>query len=110
MLINKKQVLIEKFSKLQAFFFDHVTLITWSILIIRSFLQEYMHPFPPVDWGSYVEQMEQVLNGELDYGNITSTNGPLCYPAGHVYHFFLIYKLSSNGKIENARFFFLLLY
>lgn len=56
-----------------------------------------------MDWNSYVTQIEQVIDGERDYAQIKGENGPLVYPAGHVYHFLLVYLLSFKGTVWMGR-------
>ena len=63
-----------------------------------------------VDWDSYVTQLELILDGELDYAKIKGENGFLVYPAGHVYHFYLIYTITNKGNVIIARFIYLFLY
>ena len=51
-----------------------------------------------------------IMNGEFDYAKIRGRTGWLVYPAGHVYNFYLLYKLSFNGDFETARLIFIGLY
>src|SRR2546423_12556731 len=76
-----------------------------------------------IDWRAYMEQVEQILGGERDYAVIKGGTGPLwyqllfdhetddSYPAGHVWIYTALYKITSNGRdIFPAQVVFLLLY
>jgi alpha-1,3-mannosyltransferase len=69
-----------------------------------------------------MEQVEQYLAGERDYALIKGGTGPLwylhmpikidnSYPAGHVWIYTALYKITSNGKdIFSAQVVFVVLY
>jgi alpha-1,3-mannosyltransferase len=79
-------------------------------------------PDTEIDWKAYMEQVEQYLAGERDYALIKGGTGPLwyispltaiddSYPAGHVWIYTALYKITSNGKdIFSAQVVFVLLY
>ena len=50
-----------------------------------------------IDWTSYMQQVTLFLSGERDYTKIRGDTGPLVYPAGHVYIFSSLHKLTLNG-------------
>lgn len=41
--------------------------------------------------------MEQIVNGERDYTFIKGGTGPLVYPAGHVYLYWILYHITDKG-------------
>lgn len=45
-----------------------------------------------------MEQVALYLNGELDYIKLKGGTGPLVYPAGHVYVYSWLYKLTDEGR------------
>src|SRR5271155_2826148 len=75
-----------------------------------------------IDWKAYMEQVGQYLAGERDYALIKGGTGPLwfihlsitidiSYPAGHVWIYTALYKITSNGKdVFSAQVVFVLLY
>ena len=63
-----------------------------------------------VDWKSYVEIIEMIINGEYDYGLIKGENGYCVYPAGFVYEFYFIYYMTSRGKPIISLFLFLFVF
>jgi hypothetical protein len=74
-----------------------------------------------IDWKAYMEQVAQFLAGERDYAVIKGGTGPLwyvvygrvdgSYPAGHVWIYTGLYKITSEGKdVFSAQIVFVLLY
>ncbi|PXF43760.1 Dol-P-Man:Man(5)GlcNAc(2)-PP-Dol alpha-1,3-mannosyltransferase [Gracilariopsis chorda] len=56
-------------------------------------------PYTEVDWVAYMEEVAGVVEyGELDYKQLRGGTGPLVYPAGFVYFFSLLYKLTDHGN------------
>lgn len=51
-----------------------------------------------IDWKAYMEQMHQIVNGERDYTLIKGGTGPLVYPAAHVYIYWVLYKITDEGR------------
>ncbi len=45
-----------------------------------------------------MEQMHQIVNGERDYTLIKGGTGPLVYPAAHVYIYWVLYKITDEGR------------
>jgi len=44
-----------------------------------------------------MEQVEQYVEGERDYTKIRGGTGPLVYPAGHVYIYWILYRITDKG-------------
>lgn len=65
--------------------------------------------YTEIDWSTYMQQVDLVLNGELDYYRIAGETGPLVYPAGHVY-IFSILKYVTSGNVLYGQIVFALLY
>ena len=63
-----------------------------------------------VDWRSYVEIIEKIINGEYDYDLLKGENGYCVYPAAFVYQFYLIYYLTLKGSPLLSLFLFMFLY
>lgn len=54
--------------------------------------------YTEIDWQAYMQEVEGVVNGTLDYAQLRGDTGPLVYPAGFVYAFTLLYYATSRGK------------
>lgn len=54
-------------------------------------------PYTEIDWVAYMEEVKGFLDGERDYMNLKGGTGPLVYPAGFVYLFSLLYKVTDEG-------------
>ena len=50
-----------------------------------------------IDWVAYMQQVQQVIDGERDYTLIKGDTGPLVYPAIHVYVYQALYYLTQYG-------------
>ncbi|KAF8456933.1 Dolichyl-P-Man:Man(5)GlcNAc(2)-PP-dolichyl mannosyltransferase [Terfezia claveryi] len=55
-------------------------------------------PYTEIDWKAYMEQVALYLNGESDYVKLKGGTGPLVYPAGHVYVYSWLYKITDQGR------------
>ena len=50
-----------------------------------------------------MEQVEgAMVRGERDYQHINGTTGPLVYPAGHIYSFYAIWKLTKREVVDET--------
>ena len=45
-----------------------------------------------------MQQVSLFLSGERDYTAIKGSTGPLVYPAGHVYTYSLLYRVTDSGR------------
>ncbi|KAF8461370.1 glycosyltransferase [Kalaharituber pfeilii] len=66
--------------------------VVFSIIILHKV------PYTEIDWTAYMEQVSQYLSGERDYVKIRGGTGPLVYPAGHVYIYSFLYKITDEGR------------
>jgi len=62
------------------------------ILIIK------LIPYIPVDWESYMDQVELYISGVRDYSQIRGPNGTANYPACFLYTYYIMYYLTSGGN------------
>ena len=46
-----------------------------------------------IDYTAYINQANQVANGQLDYTQLSSLQGPCFYPAGSIWHYMPVYYL-----------------
>ena len=50
-------------------------------------------PYTEIDYATYLEQAALATAGERDYARIRGAQGPLVYPAGHVWLYALVGRL-----------------
>ncbi|KKA28775.1 hypothetical protein TD95_002848 [Thielaviopsis punctulata] len=53
--------------------------------------------YTEIDWVAYMQQIQQIVDGERMYTNIEGDTGPLVYPAAHVWIYLALYHLTSQG-------------
>ncbi|KAG7893561.1 hypothetical protein KL905_002311 [Ogataea polymorpha] len=53
-------------------------------------------PYTEIDYSTYMQQIDQIEAGELDYAKISGDTGPIVYPGGHVYIYSWM-KWFTNG-------------
>lgn len=55
-------------------------------------------PYTEIDWKAYMQEVEGVIvNGTTDYSLLKGDTGPLVYPAGFIWFFAGLYKLTNSG-------------
>ncbi|KAL4434015.1 hypothetical protein ABPG75_000456 [Micractinium tetrahymenae] len=73
------------------------------LLIIRRV------PYTEIDWVAYMQEVGGYLEGERDYAKMRGDTGPLVYPAGFVYLFAWLQRV-TGGAIVPAQYIFAGLY
>ncbi|KAG4302182.1 hypothetical protein PCK1_001454 [Pneumocystis canis] len=64
-----------------------------------------------IDWETYMTQVSIYLSGERNYTHIKGNTGPVVYPAGFLYLYSILYKLTDGGhNIIKAQLIFMLVY
>ncbi|KAG5519235.1 hypothetical protein PMAC_002323 [Pneumocystis sp. 'macacae'] len=54
--------------------------------------------YTEIDWETYMTQVSLYLSGERNYTRIKGSTGPIVYPAGFLYLYSLLYKLTDSGQ------------
>ncbi len=55
-------------------------------------------PYTEIDWKAYMQEVEGVIvNGTTDYSLLRGDTGPLVYPAGFVWFYAGLYRLTDSG-------------
>jgi len=58
-------------------------------------------PYTEIDWIAYMEQVKQAFeNNERDYARIHGRTGPLVYPAGFLWIYYLLYRWTNGGTLR----------
>lgn len=85
-----------------------------AIEVLINYLVIKHVKYTEIDWSTYLVQVRQVFNRtnpNFDYSQIEGPTGPLVYPAGHLYVFYLFKELTEGGaNIQNAQFIYLCIY
>eukprot|EP00667_Euglena_gracilis_P011406 EG_transcript_11655 len=55
-------------------------------------------PYTEIDWRAYMQEVEAILGGEMNYKNVRGDTGPIVYPAGFVYVYSALYYLTGSGN------------
>ncbi|KAH3671887.1 hypothetical protein OGAPHI_000073 [Ogataea philodendri] len=58
-------------------------LMTFESLALKAII--YKIPYTEIDYSTYMQQIEQIERGQLDYAQIKGDTGPIVYPGGYVY-------------------------
>jgi alpha-1,3-mannosyltransferase len=85
--------------------------LIWVADLVLSIAIVFKVPYTEIDWTAYMQQIQQIIAGELDYMLIKGDTGPLVYPAGHVWIYRALYYFTDNGSdIFKAQVVFLAVY
>lgn len=112
----KLHILLRRLPKLGHEFVNSWNLAKLLILIdsMITFLVIKHVKYTEIDWSTYMVQVKQVFNStqpNFNYTQIEGPTGPLVYPAGHLYVFYLLKELTDEGSdIRSAQFIFLFIY
>lgn len=67
--------------------------------------------YTEIDWDAYMQEVDTWMSGEYDYRNIRGDTGPLVYPAGFLYLYRWLRRLTNQGTdVRAAQFIFLAFY
>ena len=85
-----------------------------AIELVINYLVIKFVRYTEIDWSTYMVQVSQVFNRtklNFNYTQIEGPTGPLVYPAGHLYVFYLFKELTEGGtNILYAQYIYLLIY
>lgn len=115
-LMPKLRQLAKHAPQLAQDFFNSWNLVKLLIaleVILNQLIIRHVN-YTEIDWSTYMVQVGQVFNGSkfnFDYNQIEGPTGPLVYPAGHVYVFYLFKELTDGGaNILAAQYLYLCIY
>lgn len=69
----------------------------------------YKVPYTEIDWKAYMSQVESFRNGERNYSKLVGETGPCVYPAGYVYIYAILQKM-TGGDVLTAQIMFWAVY
>ena len=85
-----------------------------SLLLLEAVLCSAILKFVPyteIDWEAYMQEVDLWQGGELDYRKIRGGTGPLVYPAGFLYLYGWLRRITNQGDdVAKAQLIFLFLY
>ncbi|KPP60786.1 Dolichyl-P-Man:Man5GlcNAc2-PP-dolichyl mannosyltransferase-like [Scleropages formosus] len=88
-----------------------VTALLWFVEIGINVWVIQKVAYTEIDWKAYMDEVEGVINGTLDYTQLKGDTGPLVYPAGFVYIFGALYYMTDRGaNIRMGQYLFAVFY
>ncbi|VDK88391.1 unnamed protein product [Litomosoides sigmodontis] len=64
-----------------------------------------------IDWSTYMQQVSCYEQGIRNYSEIKGDTGPVVYPAGHIWFYLILSRITNGGKdIRTAQYVFEFLY
>lgn len=98
-----KNVVLDVYRGLIALFIDpFVNRIIIPIVVTLSSIATKLIianvPYTEIDFKTYIQQIQLVNGGELDYSQISGDTGPIVYPAGFVQVYQVLNWITDNGK------------
>uniref|UniRef100_A0A8R1U171 dolichyl-P-Man:Man5GlcNAc2-PP-dolichol alpha-1,3-mannosyltransferase n=1 Tax=Onchocerca volvulus TaxID=6282 RepID=A0A8R1U171_ONCVO len=68
-------------------------------------------PYTEIDWSTYIQQVSCYERGIRNYSKIEGDTGPVVYPAGHIWFYLILSRITNAGKdIRTAQYIFEFLY
>lgn len=77
-----------------------VPVLVFLLSMVCKYIVSHV-PYTEIDFSTYMQQVEMVNGGALDYATIMGDSGPIVYPAGFVQVYQALYWLTDGG--ENLR-------
>ncbi|GAA5966406.1 hypothetical protein JCM21900_006173 [Sporobolomyces salmonicolor] len=71
-------------------------LLAWEAVVCAGVIHRVN--YTEIDFRTYLQQVEVFLSGERDYSLFKGDTGPAVYPAGHIYAYSLLHRLTDGGK------------
>lgn len=71
-------------------------IITATSIITKVIIKNVA--YTEIDFKTYMQQIDMINDGEIDYNYIRGDSGPIVYPAGFVEIFQLLHKFSNGGE------------
>lgn len=75
-----------------------IPVVLWAFDALLCWVIIKKIPYTEIDWTAYMEQVQQVVDGEREYTKIRGGTGPLVYPAAHVWIYEALYYITDHGK------------
>ncbi|KAJ2890727.1 dolichyl-P-Man:Man(5)GlcNAc(2)-PP-dolichol alpha-1,3-mannosyltransferase, partial [Coemansia aciculifera] len=87
-------------------FFKNCGQFCWALyMVIRQV------SYTEIDWQAYMQEVAGVVAGERNYAKLRGDTGPLVYPAGFVWLFSLLWRMTGGGRdIRLAQYVFMGVY
>lgn len=115
-LMPKLRQLVKRSPELAEQFFNSWNLVKLLICIeaVINYLVIKHVKYTEIDWSTYMRQVGQIFNyaePNFNYTQIAGPTGPLVYPAGHTYVFYLLKEMTDGGtNIQFAQYLFMCIY
>ncbi|CAG9530047.1 unnamed protein product [Cercopithifilaria johnstoni] len=91
--------------------FKIFAILLWIFDAILCTLIIWRVPYTEIDWSTYMQQVSCYEQGIRNYSKIGGDTGPIVYPAGHIWFYLLLFRITNAGKdIRTAQYIFEFLY
>uniref|UniRef100_A0A0R3S4M9 dolichyl-P-Man:Man5GlcNAc2-PP-dolichol alpha-1,3-mannosyltransferase n=1 Tax=Elaeophora elaphi TaxID=1147741 RepID=A0A0R3S4M9_9BILA len=85
--------------------------LLWVFDAILCTLIIHKVPYTEIDWSTYMQQVNCYEQGIRNYSKIEGDTGPVVYPAGHIWFYLILSRVTNAGKdIRSAQYVFEFLY
>ncbi|KAJ2449447.1 dolichyl-P-Man:Man(5)GlcNAc(2)-PP-dolichol alpha-1,3-mannosyltransferase [Coemansia sp. RSA 2424] len=92
-------------------FYTAVAILLFVLEVVLTYVVIQRVKYTEIDWQAYMQEVAGVASGERNYTKLHGATGPLVYPAGFVWLFGLLWRVTGGGRdVRRAQYVFLGVY